>query len=118
LKPGRTDPELTAFVCDHALRLDKYIFSDLEVTALCRRQKSTAGRRYACLFHTANYAHNVEGCIGPGEKRTIDPEKNLIMVTNSAATMTEIRSRLSWESGHSCRIFQVPGAVDTPLVTK
>ncbi len=73
--------------------------------------------RYLCLIHIGNYVNDVVGCIAPGKARTIDRLKNRLMVTSSAVTMTEILSRVGWESGHTLRIFQAPGAVDTPLVT-
>jgi len=73
--------------------------------------------RYKCLFHSANYAHQVKGCIAPGEDRIIDPKKHQLMVTNSRLTMTQILSRLRWENGHTIRVYQAPGAIDTPLVT-
>ena len=73
--------------------------------------------RYLCLLHSGNYVDDVVGCVAPGKARTIDGSKNQLMVTSSRTTMTEILSRVGWETGHSLRIFQIPGAVDTPLVT-
>lgn len=73
--------------------------------------------RYLCLIHPGNYVDDIVGCIAPGKVRTIDSVKNQLMVTSSRLTMTEILSRVGWEKGHTLRIFQAPGAVDTPLVT-
>ena len=73
--------------------------------------------RYLCLIHAGNYVDDVAGCIAPGKVRTINGSKHKLMVTSSRVTMTEILSRLGWESGHTLRIFQASGAIDTPLVT-
>ena len=73
--------------------------------------------RFLCLIHPANYVWQVVGCAAPGMSRVIDTIKNELMVTSSRVTMTELMSRVGWESGHTIRIFQAPGAIDTPLVT-
>ena len=74
--------------------------------------------RFKCLIHgRANYVTDVQGCAATGESRVIDPDKNKLMVTNSTVTMTELLSRVGWETGHTIRIYQAPGAIDTPLVT-
>ncbi|KKK56465.1 hypothetical protein LCGC14_3064270, partial [marine sediment metagenome] len=85
------------------------------------RPKDAQGNRlgrFKCLVHgRANYVTDVKGCAATGENRVIDPDKNKLMVTNSTVTMTELLSRVGWETGHTIRIYQAPGAIDTPLVT-
>lgn len=69
--------------------------------------------RYLCLIHAANYAADVEGCIGPGRKRLILEGK--IMVTDSRDTLRELRDVIGWSDEHTLRIQCATGAIDTPL---
>lgn len=50
----------------------------------------TAKDRYSCLIHTANYARQVSGCIGPGHK--LFASSGEWMVTRSRLTMGLIRA--------------------------
>ncbi len=85
------------------------------------RPKDAQGNRlgrFKCLVHgRANYVGDVKGCAATGESRVIDPDRNELMVTNSTVTMTKLLARVGWENGHTIRIYQAPGAIDTPLVT-
>lgn len=72
--------------------------------------------RYKCLIHPANYVDQVQGCCAPGEARPIDAKRNEAMVTNSRVTMSQLISRIGWESGHTIQIKSALGALDTPLV--
>lgn len=54
--------------------------------------------RYACLIHTANYPHDVEGCIGLGDNYTND------MVTNSRQSITDFYNIVSPSEIHELKI--------------
>lgn len=51
--------------------------------------------RYACLIHSANYARQVVGCIGPGVGAVHNPANKDYMVTASRDAMTALGSLLS-----------------------
>ena len=56
-------------------------------------QQAELTARYACLIHPANWASNVEGCIGPGKTIGIgkDNTGNMrLMVTDSQATFKTV----------------------------
>ena len=58
--------------------------------------KEPHSNRYACLIHTANYPHDVEGCIGLGDNYI--EEKN--MVTNSRQSIIDFYNIVSPEETH------------------
>lgn len=60
---------------------------ELNVFTQQTRRKSD---RFACEFHVANYADNVQGCIGPGMGRATNEGRK--MVTNSAKAMAHLRA--------------------------
>lgn len=71
--------------------------------------------RYLCSVHKANYADDVEGCIGPGRRRLIHKLRARLMVTDSEDTMRELIDAIGWVDGHTLRIECATGAIDTPL---
>ena len=48
----------------------------------------TPGNRYACLFHAANWASDVQGCIGPGANLSCG--RGNWMVTSSQRTLKQV----------------------------
>jgi len=51
------------------------------------------GQRYACLFHAANWAHQLQGCVAPGEAKSWGQRtgnKPNLMVTKSNKTMAKL----------------------------
>jgi hypothetical protein len=72
--------------------------------------------RYKCLIHgRANYVGDVQGCAAVGQTRVISPSRLEVMVTSSTATMKKLLEAVPWESGHTLRIRQVPGAIDSKV---
>lgn len=65
---------------------------DLGIT----HQQEPSSKRYACLFHTANYPDDVEGCIGPGERHII--HDNRLMVTNSRTMVRKLLGHIEQNS--------------------
>ena len=59
-------------------------------------------KRYACLFHAANWAKDVEGCIGPGMTQQL-LESNQ-MVTNSRYAMKLVLDLIKDYSISECEI--------------
>jgi len=59
--------------------------------------------RSECLFHVANWADQVQGCIGPGMGRAIDPARGP-MVTSSRAALAELKQAMSVEEIHTLTI--------------
>jgi len=51
--------------------------------------------RYACLFHVANYARNVKGCVGIGQHHHNN------MVTNSKKSLEKLFSMVNPQEEHS-----------------
>lgn len=58
--------------------------------------------RYLCLIHTANYVHDVVGCIGPGMKRYHDGHE--WMVTDSKSAMIALRNTVGSDFDLKLRI--------------
>ncbi len=54
--------------------------------------------RATCLFHVANFAHQLEGCIGLGLSHTM--ASGLHMVASSVRAMDRFRNAVPWERGH------------------
>ena len=53
--------------------------------------KESHSKRYTCLIHIANWPHNVEGCLGPGDDFVCNSmERTEPMVTHSALTMDRL----------------------------
>lgn len=66
-------------------------------------------RRYACLIHAANWAHQLQGCIAPGEKLSaaVDSRRIMesrLMVTRSRHTLQQLLDMLSGEDTHTLTI--------------
>lgn len=59
-------------------------------------------RRFACLIHSGNFAHQVQGCIALG--REIDYIQGYLGVTNSRASMDKLRNLLSGVERHTIEI--------------
>jgi hypothetical protein len=59
--------------------------------------------RTAVLIHSANYAHELRGCIAPG-MRAVTDEKGRYMVAESRRAMKQIQSVLQWIDGHTLEI--------------
>lgn len=66
--------------------------------------------RYKCLWHPANYVHQVVGCTAIGNKRQIYQGKR--MVTNSRKTFDKLRGLIDFEKSHTVEIRQAAGAID------
>lgn len=52
--------------------------------------KGTTGRSY-CLIHNANYPHELRGCVAVGDKFMTDSSGEPIGVSNSKATLANLR---------------------------
>jgi len=59
---------------------------------LSKDQCSEPWHRFSCMFHTANYARNVEGCIGPGKSIHDFGPKNGWGVSTSAWSLSELET--------------------------
>lgn len=55
--------------------------------------------RATCLLHVANYASQLQGCIGVGLAHAPAPEGGY-MVTNSAKAMQKLRDAVPWTDEH------------------
>lgn len=65
--------------------------------------------RYACLFHSANWAHQLQGCIAPGNEiaaavDTRHTSESRLMVTQSRRTLQRMLDILSDEQEHTLQI--------------
>lgn len=60
--------------------------------------------RSLILIHVANYASELQGCIGIGTGQSIDPRKLRHMVTNSRKAMQQFNDLLADESGFDLTI--------------
>jgi hypothetical protein len=58
--------------------------------------------RATCLFHVANYARNVEGCIGVGLAHALTNGEH--WVTSSTRAMQRLQAAVPWENGHELTI--------------
>jgi hypothetical protein len=58
--------------------------------------------RATCLIHVANYAHQVEGCIGVGLAHSM--VNGLYMVASSVRAMDRLRAGLPWTDEHTLEI--------------
>lgn len=59
-------------------------------------------KRFACLIHTANYATDVQGCVGLGE--SLSGHGGKWMVTNSAVTVDQFFEQVSPKENHDISI--------------
>jgi len=48
--------------------------------------------RYACIFHAANYADHLQGCIAPGHELGVVNQKWAVL--SSAATLAKLKGRV------------------------
>lgn len=104
--------ELVPFVSDRWGTAWAFVNPELGVVA----KKSDMVKdwyRYACLVHTANWAINVEGCVGPGDGLSAGiPSRGNAngvqwMVTNSGTTMKKLGLLLSKHDTHHVTIRDV-----------
>jgi hypothetical protein len=59
--------------------------------------------RNTCLIHSANYAHELLGCIAPGQGRAVDAN-GVHMVTSSRLAMAELKHLLPWTDDHEIEV--------------
>lgn len=60
--------------------------------------KQPESKRFACLLHSANYGHQLQGCIAPGE--SFGGHNGHFMVTNSRKTLEKLFGLLDTEDAH------------------
>lgn len=53
------------------------------------------GSRYSCMFHSANYARQVEGCIGPGNAISYFGAKEKVGVTASRVAVARLEEYIT-----------------------
>jgi hypothetical protein len=75
---------------------------DLDVVHL-PGESDNPNARTAVLIHSANWAHELRGCIAPGMRTVLD-EKGRYMVAESRRAMRKIQSILPWIDGHELEI--------------
>lgn len=61
--------------------------------------------RTCVLIHSANYVHELRGCIAPGTRTEIDPKFGYC-VRDSKKAMNILNTRLPWEDGHTIEISE------------
>ena len=64
----------------------------------------TGACRVAILIHVANYASELEGCVGVGTARYKTPSQ--WMITQSAHAFTLLTQAVPWEVGHTLTITE------------
>lgn len=66
----------------------------------------SVGRAY-CLIHSANYAHELKGCVAVGKKFMVDAHGEQIGISDSRATLSDLRLLWGDRSGLFCEIKDV-----------
>jgi Family of unknown function (DUF5675) len=66
--------------------------------------------RFKCLWHPANYVHQVVGCTAIGNRRQIYNGKR--MVSNSRKTFDVLRGLMNFDESHKVEIRPALGAFD------
>lgn len=74
------------------------VFCLVSDTLQVTRYEEQHSKRYSCLIHAANYARNVQGCIGVGEKHVNS------MVTSSMRALTQLYKLASVYDEHLLHI--------------
>jgi len=74
-----------------------FALSNAELNVVPTHAEANDGERYACLFHSANWSHQLQGCIAPGKdiawgKHGANDEN--IMVTDSRRTLDKLMPEL------------------------
>lgn len=59
--------------------------------------------RTVVLIHSANYVHELRGCIAPGTRTEVDPKFGYC-VRESRKAMGILNARLPWADGHTLEI--------------
>jgi hypothetical protein len=60
--------------------------------------------RFACLIHSANLVHQLEGCIGVGLSRGTWPDSGEPDITSSVAAFARLKAAVAWTDGHTLTI--------------
>ncbi len=60
--------------------------------------------RSTCLIHSANYAHELRGCIAPGIDQMTNSKGKIIGVSNSKMATRLLMSKLGDRKGHTLNI--------------
>jgi hypothetical protein len=76
---------------------------DLDVIHQPRADRPHA--RTAVLIHSANWAHELRGCIAPGTRAACDDEGRY-MVQESRRAMALLKQRLPWTDEHTIEITE------------
>jgi len=91
-----------------------WAFVNAELGVVARQVAGTPDWfRFACLLHTANWAVNVEGCVGVGSNLSaaMPPQRGehgvQWMVTDSAATIKKLKATLAKSERHTVNIRDV-----------
>ena len=79
---------------------DTLALSNPDLDVVVYQNDATEGQRYACLFHAANWSHQLQGCIAPGKNlawATDRGHKANLMVTYSKNTLAMLLPHLRGE---------------------